>query len=266
MTSVNRVSCRRPLPRRPGGRRVSLALGWVLLLLGLSLLVWRVQVDLNHRWPEQAITHVRPLSRSRMAPPIAVPSPRPTVVPLGNVGVELPIQGGPSLDARTVDAILGAYDSPLAGHGADLVALSRRYRIDDAIALAFFVMESRAGTRGEALLTNNVGNIRPPGATDGYSGYDSWLAGATEWFQLMRGVYLDTLKLETVEAAVPVYAPAVDGNDPPSMIAGIRQLVSCWRGTVAVCPSDPAGMGALVASAHPPVPREVASGHPAGSP
>jgi hypothetical protein len=164
----------------------------------------------------------------------------------------LPILGGPSLDAGRVNAILAAYGSPLRGHGGEFAALSRRYRVDDAIALAFFVMESRAGTRGEALYTHNIGNLRPAsgsGAADTYQSYGSWMEGAAAWFRLMREVYVNTLKLNTVEAAVPVYAPSSDANDPTGMTAGIRQLVECWRGKAVACPNDPPGVSALVTAA-----------------
>jgi len=155
----------------------------------------------------------------------------------------------PSLDADRVNGILAAYGSPLRGEGKALVALSMHYKVDDAVALAFFVMESRAGTEGEAVLTHSFGNLRPmPGApaVDGYRQYTSWLDGATEWFQLIRSLYLDTLNLNTVEAIVPVYAPSTDHNQPPVMVAGIHQLVACWRGDVAVCPTEPDGVRALV--------------------
>jgi hypothetical protein len=130
----------------------------------------------------------------------------------------------------------------LLGDANHIVSLSQKYKIDDAVALAFFVMESRAGTVGEAIQTQNVGNVRPmPDApvTDGYRQYRSWLGGVTEWFHLVRNLYLDKLRLRTVEVMVPVYAPATDNNDPVSMVAGIRQLVACWRGDVAACPPDP---------------------------
>lgn len=161
----------------------------------------------------------------------------------------LPITGGPSLDSTRIDGILAAYGSPLARHGRDIVDLSRRYGIDDAVALAFFVMESRAGTQGEAMLTHSFGNLRPmPGAPqqDGYRSYHDWLEGTREWFKVLRSLYLDTMKLRTVDAVVPVYAPATDSNVPASMIAGIRQLVTCWRGTADACPADPPGIPALV--------------------
>jgi hypothetical protein len=163
----------------------------------------------------------------------------------------LSIAGKPTLDAARVNDILAAYGSPLKGQGKAIVALSARYKVDDAVALAFFVMESRAGTQGEAVVTRNFGNLRPmpnAPALDGYRQYDSWLEGATEWFQVMRTLYLDSMKLATIEEIVPVYAPASDNNQPPVMIAGIHQLVACWRGNADACPDSPAAVRDMVAS------------------
>ena len=39
-----------------------------------------------------------------------------------------------------------------------------------------------------------------------------------------------------------------DRNDPPSMTAGILQLVACWRGDVARCPSDPPAVPTVIAA------------------
>jgi hypothetical protein len=150
-----------------------------------------------------------------------------------------------------VDGILAAYESPLAGHGQELVGLSRTYQIDDAVALAFFVMESRAGTQGEAVATHSFGNLRPmPNAPslDGYRLYSRWMDGATEWFSVLRSLYLDQLHLRSVEDIVPVYAPYSDSNNPATMEAGIRQLVACWRGSANACPGDPAAVRGLIAS------------------
>jgi hypothetical protein len=161
------------------------------------------------------------------------------------------VAGKPSLDAARVNDILAAYGSPLKGQGKVIAALSARYKVDDAVALAFFVMESRAGTQGEAIVTHSFGNLRPmpnAPAVDGYRLYSSWLEGATEWFQVMRSLYLDTMKLKTVEEIVPVYAPASDNNQPPVMIAGIHQLVACWRGDADVCPKSPSAVRDLIAS------------------
>jgi hypothetical protein len=150
-----------------------------------------------------------------------------------------------------VNGILDAYGSPLRGHGAALVALSAHYGVDDAVALAFFVMESRAGTQGEALRTHSFGNLRPmpnEPQLDGYRAYRTWMASAQEWFQVIRSLYLNHLGLRTVEAVVPVYAPSSDSNDPVTMIAGIHQLVTCWRGNAALCPDRPATLRHLVAT------------------
>ena len=181
-----------------------------------------------------------------LAPPHAPALPPPP----NSSALAVTLAGPPSLDAKRVNGILAAYGSPLQGQGKALVALSARYKVDDAVALAFFVMESRAGTQGEAVLTHSFGNLRPmPGAPslDGYRFYDSWLDGAAEWFQLIRSLYLDTLKLDTVEAVVPVYAPSTDNNQPAVMVAGIHQLVACWRGDVSACPDSPDAVRALVA-------------------
>ena len=151
-----------------------------------------------------------------------------------------------------MDDILLQYHSPLQGQGARIVALSEHYGIDDAVALGFFVMESWIGTQGEAVQTRSVGNMRPmPGSPelDGYRSYPTWIAGVEEWYNVIRSLYLNSLQLATVEAVVPVYAPASDNNDPLTMIAGIRQLVSCWRGQVDNCPADPPGMRTIVARA-----------------
>ena len=163
----------------------------------------------------------------------------------------LPVAGRPSLDATRVNGILAAYGSPLQGQGKAIVALSARYKVDDAVALAFFVMESRAGTQGEAVVTRSFGNVRPmpdAPAVDGYRQYGSWLEGATEWFQLIRSLYIDTMKLKTVEEIVPVYAPMADNNQPPVMVAGIHQLVACWRGDASVCPDAPSAVRDMVAA------------------
>jgi hypothetical protein len=175
------------------------------------------------------------------------PHSAPYVPPRGPLRVD----GSPSISAERVDGILAAYQSPLKGHGTDIVALSSKYKIDDAVAIAFFVMESRAGTQGEAVATHNFGNLRPmpnKPSRDGYRYYDSWVDGATEWFQLMSNLYVSQLKLHTIAEIIPVYAPSSDSNDPSSMTAGIQQLVACWRGSVDQCPADPAAVPTVIAS------------------
>jgi hypothetical protein len=173
----------------------------------------------------------------------------PIVPASPDLGDVLPVSGMPSLPASVIDGILAAYGSPLQGHGSDIVSLSVQYHIDDAVALAFFVMESRAGTQGEAVLTHSFGNLRPmpnQPSLDGYRYYKTWLDGATEWFQVMRTLYMNQMKLSSVEDIIPIYAPSVDNNEPDIMTAGIRQLVSCWRGALDACPDDPPAVPGVV--------------------
>lgn len=277
-TRLKRTSARHAAPRRPEGvlvrtlsqirqrirrgrgkrtehryRRKSRPLVLQVPLVMLSLIVaWWLLTALRQgqdvitqgkdaiKQGQDAISHVLPHQPTRL-PHL------PTIVNTAS----LTITGPPSLDATRVNDILAAYHSPLQGQGKALVALSTHYKIDDAIALAFFVMESRAGTKGEAVLTRSFGNLRPmpnAPATNGYRRYNSWLDGATEWFQLIRTLYINTLKLTTVEQIIPVYAPASDNNEPPAMVAGIHQLVSCWRGHVDACPDSPAEIRDLVAA------------------
>jgi hypothetical protein len=74
------------------------------------------------------------------------------------------------------------------------------------------------------------------------------MESAKEWFGLIHDLYVNQLKLRTVQEIVPVYAPSTDSNNPDTMVAGIKQLVSCWRGAVDECPADPAGVPIVVAS------------------
>jgi hypothetical protein len=213
-----------------------------LLCFSLLLALWRIQADVLGKHPVAGGRAVPGVGPSALVIRRDLPgAPLPAVLPVG---------GPPTLDVRLVNDILAAYRSPLSGHGADIVSLSTRYGIDDSVSLGFFVMESRVGTQGEALRTLSVGNMRPMGGAaslDGYRSYSSWLDGVAEWYRVIHDLYLNTLQLISVEAVVPVYAPSSDYNDPLTMIAGIRQLVSCWRGDAGSCPADPPGMAAIVA-------------------
>ena len=146
------------------------------------------------------------------------------------------VAGRPTVSASLLDRVLADYGSPMAGEGRDLYRLGVRHGIDPAFALAFFIHESAAGTRGEATLTRNLGNIRAvPGAPsrDGYRAYGTWLEGADHWYRLIGTLYVGAWKLRTISAIVPVYAPSGDSNDPAAYIDDVRQLVAAWRAQAA---------------------------------
>lgn len=149
-----------------------------------------------------------------------------------NPGTAYDVRSKPTITPEQIDRVLAAYGSPMSGDGRQLYDLGVKYGIDPAFCLAFFVHESAAGTRGEAVLTHNLGNIRAiagAASLDGYRYYDTWLEGAESWYQLISSLYVQDWGLSTVDAIIPVYAPSADSNDPASYIADVEQMVSSWR-------------------------------------
>lgn len=143
------------------------------------------------------------------------------------------IVGPPSITSARVRAVLDAYGSPAAGDAEFLHERGVTYGIDPAYCLAFFVMESRAGTRGVATMTRSVGNIKArPGEAEinGFRLYATWRDGIEDWYRLVSSLYIGELGLTTVDAIVPVYAPATDNNDPAGYARIIKTLVAIWRG------------------------------------
>lgn len=144
-----------------------------------------------------------------------------------------PLTGPPSISVERTRAVLDAYGSPAAASATFLYERGVAYGIDPAYCLAFFVMESRAGTRGVATVTRSVGNIRAlPGEAqvNGFRLYATWEEGIEDWYRLMSRFYIDELGLTTVDDIVPVYAPASDNNDPARYARTIKTLVAIWRG------------------------------------
>jgi hypothetical protein len=142
------------------------------------------------------------------------------------------VRGAPSVSVAVINQVLSDYGSPLAGQGQALYDLGVRYGIDPAFCLAFFVHESAAGTRGEAVLTQSVGNIRATAGApslDGYRLYPTWLAGAEDWFRLIAGLYVRDWQRTTVDQIIPVYAPSGDNNDVQAYVDDVEQLVTAWR-------------------------------------
>ena len=170
------------------------------------------------------------------APPAATPPAAPaTVAPLvpaaRSTGDRLAVMRGPSIDPATIRRVLRDYSSPAAGEAQAIYDLGVQYGVDPAVCLAFFIMESSAGTRGMAAETRSVGNIRAtPGYVNhkGYRKYATWREGIEDWYRLISRLYVGEWGLTTVEAIVPIYAPAADSNDPPRYISTVRRLVREW--------------------------------------
>ncbi len=137
----------------------------------------------------------------------------------------------PTITAAQIDQVLAAAHSPAHGLGATLYRLGVQYGIDPAFALAFFHHESDYGTRGVAVVTRSLGNIRcTPGSScyHGYRRYDTWAEGAQDWYRLIHDAYIGH-GLATVEAIIPVYAPATDGNHVAAYVSAVMGDVTSWR-------------------------------------
>ena len=144
------------------------------------------------------------------------------------------VQGAPTITVNKIEQVLQTYHSPAAGKGQALYDLGVKYGIDPAYALAFFIHESSAGTKGIAVTTHSLGNIRYTsdsgfGNYQGFRQYPSWEAGMEDWYKLISGLYIKSWGLQTVEAIVPKYAPSADHNDPVAYINQVVGLVQSWH-------------------------------------
>ncbi|MGH2409875.1 MAG: glucosaminidase domain-containing protein, partial [Chloroflexota bacterium] len=185
--------------------------------------------------PAPAASQIVPARSPRASLIVQLPDTRPAAHPVSrplSPATGDTVAGGPTISPAQMNAVLAAYGSPMAGDGQALYNLGVQYGIDPAYCLAFFVHESGAGTQGEAVLTHNLGNIRAIAglpSLDGYRYFDTWLAGAKAWYELISGLYIKQWKLATVDQIIPVYAPSGDSNDPTAYIDGVNQLVAGWR-------------------------------------
>lgn len=154
--------------------------------------------------------------------------------PPGNYELKAP----PSIGPQQIDQILADYGSPATGTGQIWYELGRRYGIDPAFAVAFFIHESGAGTspawaglKPDGSTTHNVGNIICAGYPRCYGrfrDYGSWQEGIEDWYRLIDVEYLQGRGHRTVADIIPVYAPSIE-NDVQNYINVIHRLVDDWR-------------------------------------
>jgi hypothetical protein len=154
--------------------------------------------------------------------------------PPGNYELKAP----PSIGPQQIDRILAEYGSPATGTGPIWYELGRRYGIDPAFAVAFFIHESGAGTspawaglKPDGSTTHNVGNIICAGYPRCYGrfrDYGSWQEGIEDWYRLIDVEYLQGRGHRTVADIIPVYAPSIE-NDVQNYINVVHRLVDEWR-------------------------------------
>lgn len=144
---------------------------------------------------------------------------------------DMTLKRPPSVTAQQIDDVLRQYNSPAVGSGKDFVALGQQYGIDPAYALAFFIHESSAGTKGVAIETRGIGNIIcTPGyqCADGFRSYADWHSAIEDWYKLLDTEYIPNGRT-TVDTVLPVYCPVSDGCDPAGYAATVQTLVRQWR-------------------------------------
>lgn len=153
----------------------------------------------------------------------------------------LTVQAAPRISAAKFAAVLAQYKSPAASLAADLYGICVEEGIDPAVALAFFVHESSAGTAGLTAQYDlkNWGNVRTPeDATLGtsipipnrgnFAKYISWQNGLRDWCKRLKGQKYAGAGLTTVEQITPKYAPSSDANNPAQYAQAVRDAVASW--------------------------------------
>jgi len=142
----------------------------------------------------------------------------------------------PRISQAQFTRILERYKSPCAPFGAECYSIICSYGLDPAVALGFFGHESTFGTRGLAVQTLNWGNVRTPMRPERCTGthprnfaiFRSWQDGLRDWCERINERYINQRGLDTVEKAIPVYAPSSDGNNEQQYIDHVNKLVAAW--------------------------------------
>jgi hypothetical protein len=149
----------------------------------------------------------------------------------------LSFKSAPRISQGAFSQILAAAGSPAAPHADELYSIIVAYGLDPAVALAFFQHESQYCTTGACargdlrnwgMQRRAIRAERSSGVVQGFARYHTWQDGVRDWCELILG-YINR-GMDTVEKAVPVYAPQSDGNVPAAYIGAIRRQVTAWAG------------------------------------
>ncbi len=136
----------------------------------------------------------------------------------------------------------GTGTSPAAPYADDIYDIIVGYELDPAVALAFFAQESQycttgmcrsydmkswGGQRAAYNPQRSAGIVR--GLYGPFVSFHTWQDSISDWCELILNRYV-ARGLDTVEKAIPVYAPASDGNVPAIYIDNVRRRVALWSG------------------------------------
>lgn len=209
--------------------RLALLLAWA----AAALLMLRLPALLRRERARLALIAALGLLSLGGALGFGLSRPQPAAAQAG-----LTFRAEPRISRAAFTQILQRGGSPAAGVGNELYDIIAAYGLDPAVALAFFQHESsfctaghcaREGLRNWGMLRRHIKADRNAGSSAGFARYGSWQDGVRDWCELIIGRYINR-GLDTVEKAVPVYAPRADRNVPEAYINAIRRLVASWSG------------------------------------
>ena len=104
--------------------------------------------------------------------------------------------------------------------------------VDPAIALAFFALETRYGTAGDAPTLKNWGMLWDKQAQR-LGSYPTWQAGLADWLQRVQGPAYLAAGEPTLATIVPIYKPfglKQYNNDPAQYVTAAQALIATWMG------------------------------------
>lgn len=153
------------------------------------------------------------------------------------VAGDLALKGPPTITPEKIDQVLKSFNSPASGLGQHIYDEGVKRGINPAVALAFFVQESTAGTKGVATETNSWGNIKgegPAGSYKGFKAYDNFAQGVDDWYRLIDDKYLAPRSeggrgYQYLSQVIHTYAPGSDNNNERAYVANVKGMVQGWE-------------------------------------
>lgn len=165
---------------------------------------------------------------SRSRPRVELPAP---------IAGDMTVEGAPTITPEKINQILEQYNSPAAGLGQHIYDKGVETGINPAVALAFFIQESSAGTAGVAERTKSWGNIKgegPAGSDSGFRKYNTYEEGVDDWYRLIKEKYLAPpseggFGAKTLSQIISKYAPSSDNNNEAAYVANVKGMVKGWQ-------------------------------------
>ena len=144
---------------------------------------------------------------------------------------DFPLQAAPTMSRGQFAEVLQRLGSPAAPNADALYDIALANGVNPAVALAFFVKISRAGTAytGDAnAAQRNWGNLRDPNS--GFTrllSFPTWEQGLIYWANRLTTVYKSS-GWTTLSSIVPRYFSG-SGGDPQQIATEISSMIQAWK-------------------------------------